>query len=222
MSFSVKKRQSKSIRTYLTMVNNLERLQEDRLKALTEKLANGDLSVVRPIVLGHARLAIRIAGQYCYRPSLDQDLVSVALLALIDGCLSIAEGKVTDNITGSLISLVHSRCSRFACEDRIVKVPRASLIKAAKDGRKINLPRFENSIALTTKHHSYGCSTAELKEFIFSCCIDDRERDIVRLRVERYTNVEIGEILKITAMRVGQIIAEIEKRYELKLRLLEN
>ena len=221
MSFSVKKRQSKSIKTYLTTVNNLEKLQEEKLKLLTEKLASGDLSVIRPIVLGHARLAIRIAGQYCYRPSLDQDLVSVALLALIDGCLTIADGKATDNITGYLISLVHSRCSRFACEDRTVRVPRASLIKAAKEGKKITLPRFEDSIALATKHHSHGCSTAELKEFIFSCCIDDQERDIVRLRVERYTNVEIGEILKISAMRVGQIITEIEKRYELKLRLLD-
>lgn len=219
MSFSVKKRQSKSIKTYLTKVNNLEKLQEDKLKILTEKLAAGDLSVVREIVLGHARLAIRIAGQYCFRPSQEQDLVSVALLALVDGCLTVAEGKGVDNITGYLISLVHSRCNRFACEDRTVRVPRSSLIKASKEGRLLVLPRFESSIALATKR-SKDRSTAELREFIFSCCVDDRERNIVRLRIEHYTNIEIGELLQITAVRVGQILADIEKRYDLKIRLL--
>jgi RNA polymerase sigma factor (sigma-70 family) len=220
MSFSVKKRQSKSIKTNFSNGTDYAVLSNEELDLLANGLANGDLTAIKPIIFSHIRLAIKIAGQYCFRPSQDQDLVSIAFLALLDGCLDIAASGSITNITGYLVSRVHSRCSRYACEDRVVRVPRSSLIHAAKNGKRITVPTFKSSVALV-KVKNTNSKASDLLEFINSCCLDDRELAIVKLRIDNYTNAEIGELLKISQVRVGQIIHEIEDRYERKIRLLD-
>lgn len=215
MAFTLRKRAGKYIKTGMDLCECGVLEQED-LETLVSALQLGNATVVKPIILTHIRLAIHIAGQYAYTPSSGPDLVSVALTALCDGCQRVLGGKPLTgddcNITGYLICLIHSRCNRFNCENRTIRVPLSSLIKARKEGLKINLPRTKELKSAANRYRE-STNISEVYEEIMACCTCDREIYIIRLREQCYNNAEIGVLLHLTPVRIGQILHSIEDRF---------
>ncbi len=100
------------------------RLEADILEQLVIKLRKGDKSTINPIIEGHMRLGVSIAGRYGYKyPTKIDDLIGVMQLALTYST-RIAKYKLTNNvITPYLVSRIHSALLRFIEDDHIVKVP---------------------------------------------------------------------------------------------------
>ena len=216
MPFSAKKRPGRYIETPF---KDYEVLDSDDLLPLIKRLKEGDNTAIKPIILGHVKIAVRIAGQYVRHPSSDQEMVSTAMEALIDGCYKILNGKkIDDNLTGYLISLIHSRCNRRSCEDHVIRIPVASLIKANKEGRLIIKPVIEELQPVVSRR----VNLFDLKELIYSCCITASDQVIIRLREQYYSNVEISKLLSLSNVRVGQVVQEVEVRYKQKIKDMEH
>jgi hypothetical protein len=171
-----------------------------------KRLANGDLDAIEPVVLGHARLAMKIAGGY-YRAAIAQDLPSIAIMALFDGCLEIIKGHdCRGNLTGYLVSKVHSRCYRFYCEDRLLRVP-------------MNMINKKGPVLLDKKADIYTLrakkgGTSELIQTILDCCATTREKQIIRMKQYGFTNLEVAFVFGLTRQQIGNILRRIEKRFD--------
>lgn len=205
MSFSIKKRRSKYIKTNFA-TDDFAPLSNEQLDIYCKALKNGDLSVITPITKGFIKLAIKIAGCYCYKPSSEQDMVSVALTALFEALLEVAHGRLNDdNLQGYLICRIHSKCSNAAANDALVRIPPSTKHKyKLKDYTIVSIPKMKGQ--KTT-------SLLELRDLIYSCCQSEREYIIIRLREHSYTIQEIAEQLDISTSLVSLDIQAVKRRF---------
>lgn len=169
-----------------------------------KELENGNLDVIETVVLGHSRLAMKIASGYA-RPGIVGDLPSVAILALVEGCHNVINGHdCKGNLTGYLISVVHSKCYRFFCEDRLIRVPMSAITKVKE------APKIQHLGA----HTKPQTNLKEMKETILNCCSTARERQIIRLKQFGFTTKEISGIFGISTQFISRILKRIERKYE--------
>jgi hypothetical protein len=174
-----------------------------------KKLRDGDESAIEPVVLGHTRLAVKVASGYV-RPEIKDEIASVAILALVEGCHKVINGHdCNGNLTGYLLSVVHSRCYRFFCEDRIVSVPMCQLKKQKQILNQANIG-VEICRAPKTKTRN---RVYDLKETILHCCNNSREKQIISLRQYGFNNFDIAMIFGMSHQNVSKILKNIEKRF---------
>lgn len=209
MVFSTKKRTGRFIKTGYNRPD-IFMYPPAELETLIGQLQSGEATAIEPLIKHHIRLAVRIAGQY----SNTEDMVAIAVEAVVDVCFEVFQGRelIDNNLTGAIISRINSRCNRARYEDHTVRIPMSSRFKNA-----IEQPEISNDVS-TVKREPFDY--VEFYDFIASCCETDQERVIIKLREQSYNNTEIGDILGLSKMWVGTLLAKVRTRYYTKLREL--
>lgn len=151
------------------------------------------------------KLIIHIAGKYAFfLPNKKEDLVSVAILSLVECCTEISEGKINNfdgNLTGLLAMRAHSKCGNYIKYDHTLKYKRGD----ESELKRVNV----NTVTLKCQ-----LSYIDLKELINEACLDKRDREIIKLRMQNYTDTEIAERMNLHPSSVARLKRDIETRFE--------
>jgi len=168
----------------------LERIKEDK----------GKKEAINEIVNGHIRLALSISSRYITYfncSHLSQDLDSAAMEGLV-----VAANRLDtighDNVTGFIVVYVHNFVSTYLRKSSIVPVPRGYD------------PVIVKSIGENDASHMDSFLLQDLLENLTK---NEIECEIVNLKIQRYTDLEVAGILKIPATKVFRIRKKLKERY---------
>jgi RNA polymerase sigma factor (sigma-70 family) len=116
-------------------------LEADKLRELVDKLRQGDKTVSDEIVLNHLGLVIQITGRYVnFFPRKADDVLGVALVALVDAVTRFQYSAVNNEITPYIISSVHGQISNFLKQDQTIRLTQHGFNKF-KD-KKQDMPKL--------------------------------------------------------------------------------
>lgn len=208
-----------------------KRISEDRLSYLTRGIRDGSITTEEREELGRGfiRLALKIAAGYAARnPSKGEDYSSAALFGIAYALKTAREKLRDDNITGWVIANIRRFIRRFWETDHIVRVPSTTYHKAKVDGRdlgKLSVHVVDNrelcageGVRASLFYHRVRMKSAgsiyDLKEIIQLSAKDDRDRLILKMRGEEYTDGEIASHLGISTSYVQRKRVEMEARFD--------
>lgn len=208
-----------SIHHPLAHLTNLNKLPDDEKDSLTERLKSGDTEAAEPIIRGHIKLAINIASQYANvdRTKAD-DLVSTAMHALVEGCIRVADGALTDNgITGYLMGRVHYHCSNFIRNDRMLGPhfdTMARRLRAGKPAGDVIRQTISDEIAKPRLKSDQSLNMTEIEDILNKAILTRRERRIIELKQEGFNVREIAARLAISKTVVSSDLCAVKRRFE--------
>ncbi len=141
----------------------------------------------------YLRLAIKIAGQYAKATGSDGlDYVGEALLSIVVNLNRIKNGEIKliedSNVTGYLVSKIHTRLSNFIKRDR----------------------RYRNKII----ERFYLESFLDESDLIAHIAPTELHKEIIHLRYHGYTSAEIANQLGISRTTVTKYKNEMRRTYE--------
>lgn len=209
-------RNSKGYRKSIPGMGKHKRIQPIDLKHEVILLRAGNENASEKIITGHIGLAGSIAARYAYVVHRDpNELLSVAMLGLVEAVDRIKGGACPhDNYGAYIQTCVNGRVSNFLSTDYIVKPPNGepNYEKLKNAGKGMNPTHFAGSTFFLTNEEkvheamrqaeSEACLLAELMD---STHFTFKEKQILRLSYEGYTNEEIGRIVQHSRSRIQQL-----------------
>ncbi len=207
------------------------KIDEGRLAYLTSRIRNGDITPNEREELGRSfiRLALKVASSYAARkPSKADDYSSAALFGIAYALDKAQEKLIDDNITGWVIVNIRRFIRRFYETDHMVRTPSTTYHRAKAEGRQLNSQSVfvvdnrelnagegtKTSVLYQRVRVRPSGSIFELKEMLQLSARDDRDRNILKLRSEGYTDAEIAERMEISTTYVQRKRTEIESRFD--------
>lgn len=183
-------------------------IEPSTLTTLVTMLRSGDLTVANRIAEGHMRLAMSIVSRYlasynCSR-QLD-DLVSVAMLAVVQAVRRAATNLVDDNITPFIVSAIHSAISNFLTEDSVIYQPHS-----AERTRHV----IENELPDVATVGSDVTSEIILWDLLHSACCNSVDREIVRLRGKGFGDSDVAQAVGLSRACITKMRHAIETRFQ--------
>jgi RNA polymerase sigma factor (sigma-70 family) len=165
---------------------------------LVVRLRAGDLTVKDELIRHHIRTALSITAWFVGKADLE-DLVSEAMLAVVEA-VERAQQKLRDNnITPFIRSNVRGKLARFI--DAESGLSERQLYKnGVPRPKRVEMPER-------------SARESDLLQVILDLCSDNREREIVMLKSQYYNDTEVGEMVGLSRQRVGQILSDLEERY---------
>src|ERR1700741_792866 len=91
-------------------------LNDQSTALLESRLKHGDRSVISEIIVGHLRLGAQTVGYYLQAlgdVSRADELMSVMSEAVTEAVNDVANGRAVDNLTGYILSEIHTRISQY-------------------------------------------------------------------------------------------------------------
>lgn len=144
------------------------------LATLVRRHREGDATVRDALISAHYRIAMSIASKYArVWPELKDDLVGEIMLALVASVDRARKALYNDDITPFLISRLHGA---------VCTMIRSHCRRKGKGAAPDRCKECPNLLELEVLDEIVGP-------------LDEQDRDIVLLRVEGYTDQEIGEQL---------------------------
>ncbi len=192
----------------------LEYLVELLRLGLAEK---GD---IEDIFMSHVRLGMSIASSYAYRnPTLAQDLVSVAVLAIAE-TISRAPEILRDNqITPYITTNIRGQLSDFVGNQYLVPASTYRKIRAKGDNKL--MPLYEPLTKANERAIDLGTQITEIMELIEFCINQDdnlkrREykRVVIGLKAAGYNNTEVAKMIDVSINYVQLLISQIKYHFE--------
>ncbi len=199
-----------------------EPLSMENNDALYLRLIAGDEKAGDEMIEGNLALVVyrvdaylRAAPQMAYYRD---DLISAGLHGL---CQVVERMKkktpgANPKPTGWITKAIDLGISNHADEANTITVPRRTQTRARKAGTPIRPPRTVSDKALVSQIDSSfheEIAATELQEEILACCQTEPERRIVTMRVEGYTDAEIGKALNCSAHCISSKRAKIQARF---------
>jgi len=184
---------------------------------LLSKVRKNDRAAIDKMILCHIRLAISIVGRFVSINNFNHyinDLDSAAMEAVTVAVNQVAAGKMTnhDNITGYIIIYVNQFITAAAARSLAVYTPR---------NRKIR--NFKSLYLEIPDKDSQLCSQEfELWDTIESLINNDIEKEILKLRRDGRTDLEIAELTGLSRLRVLRIRRSLSQRYQRKVKNVRN
>lgn len=158
------------------------------------------------LIESHMRLACSIAGRYVRFGGNSDEMVSAAMLGIVEAVDRFKKGEVDhDNVTGYIIHYIHQHCTRTLQQDCLIPIPRPSRKKI------IICPITDAVIAPDEK-------ISELYEVIESITETEAEKMIVFLRQQGYSDYEIAERLNLVRSTVTRIRQRLLERYNVVIK----
>ncbi len=205
------------------MANLKDHETQTKIAMLVVALRNGE-NVNEELIQLHKKYIEGIAWRFGWKLiNLRNDLRSAALLGLIQAVKWIQQGRCHHTEYSAYII---TTCTRFI-RDEISKsygvyVPSSSVNAGivesyatvlsydnAIETRQISGKPKEQFVIVARKDQ-----TQELKEELDSVNLTWRERRIIEMRLDGYTDEEIGKIFYVTKMRISQIRAQIQLKFQ--------
>jgi DNA-binding CsgD family transcriptional regulator len=186
---------------------------EEEALALLPRVRAYDQKAIEEMTLGYLRLALVIVGQYLAlfksRRYVD-DFVSAAVEGLVEGVLSLRlphYGK--DNPKSVVSAAIHRSISSCIAANNMIRVPERTVRRRRANGVSSIPTRVHDDDLL----HSRAASDTNSIEGALEQVIEtDLEAEIVRLRLEGYTDVEIGEQLGYRQQTIQVIRQDLHNR----------
>lgn len=169
------------------------------------------------MIEGHIRLAMSLVAEFAMRaPNRTNEMVSVALEALIDGIEMIERGAIdhhsVPNITGYLIMTVRGRISKFLTGDGVFRCDLKTYKKLKDSGKDMPIVILD----LSSRHLRIPVlpsSEMELKELFNAIAQDKKEKQVLDLRIVGYNDPQIAQMMGLTKQRVAQIRKKIGEKF---------
>ncbi|KKN01676.1 hypothetical protein LCGC14_1125410 [marine sediment metagenome] len=162
-------------------LQNLAQPLDDEEKINVLKTENWNL-----LTESHMRLGCSIAGRYVRLGGNSDEMVSAAMLGIAVAVDRIKKGIITHvNVTGYIIHYIHQQCIETLRLDCVIPVPQNN------DTKIIRCPFTDSNSGLTTTN------IGELYDTIEYITHTELEKDIVFLRQQGYTDIEVADNLGI-------------------------
>lgn len=190
------------------------KLEPDVLLDLVQRYRAGDQTAREPIINGHLRLARKIAGsliKFNTKHSAYYDLQGEAWLALVKAVDNAPNRLEDDNITPYIKSSVRWACRRFLQSNHVLPIPTRTLIRSKGQLKTFKREPSLEDLAETTVN-------PVLIELIESCAESPVEMEILKQRIEGYTDSEIATHFGRSREYVTKIRSRVQDRFEVKER----
>lgn len=185
-------------------------IEKERCSELVVKLKAGDKSVTNELILGHLRLAIYIAGIYSrLSPKRKRDLLCEAYLALVEATNKAdKDWHVNVEYTRYIAFTIHRACVNYYYADRLIRIPQTTrCLHKIKDKKILTEQELPNRINVSP------LSVMILNEKLNESITTERERIVIDLKKQGYTQREVGEILGLDQTSISKTISHVEKRF---------
>lgn len=184
----------------------------DEYPSVIQSIQDGDFEIRSRTILSFIPLLGQIVGRYCAKLGTlryTDELMSSGLEGITYAIERVENGHLNhDNLGGYVVSFIHQYLS--TCTERLplVRVP-GGTVRAYKK-RKIDIPdRFTRR---RLKDVEYENPDHELSDLIDCVCVSNREKTILKMRQEGFTDSEIAEHIGVHRTTVSLTRREIGKR----------
>ncbi len=189
----------------------------DEEKKVALKARDWDL-----LIESHMRLGCAIAGRYVRLGGNSDEMVSSAMLGIVEAVDRFKRGTVLhDNITGYIIHYIHQSCIKALRLDCVIPVPQNNDTKITvlstdrnpsetvwgAEGGIIICPITDNNIEVT------ATNMGELYETVEYITHTELERNVVFLRQQGYTDADVADNLGIGRSTVTKIRKRLLERF---------
>lgn len=193
---------------------------EERVQELLPKLRTGDKLVFAELARGYIKLTLAIVSEYRFERHETDDVVSCGLLGLANGLRRVTEGALQgeNHLTNFVCNWIRSDIQAYFGKkvkdkkkhslDIIEKILKISF----NDVRKISEEQRFLEKFLPVCFNSFGL--LEINEILEKVVKTDLEKNIIKLRMEGYYDIEIAEKLGYSAVYILQVGRKIQKRFE--------
>ena len=157
---------------------------------------------------GLVKFAISIAA--CYRGNTDE-LVAEALFGLARGLDHAPQKLVNDNLIAYLAKWIHKYCVMVAGSRKGLVGPSSDTIrKHLKEGKSIHVPEIVYDVTEVTAKDD--CAD-KLLECIISSAETDFEKQLVQLKLEGMSDIDVARTLGCNPMWVCRVKRKLYERY---------
>jgi len=202
------------------------------LGLLVARLRQGDTSVASTITGNHMRLAMSIVAKYAHRyPYLTDDMVGAAMMGICQA-VDWAPTRLYDN---NITPYIYQTCERFIrdlIEKRnVVNMPRETYQKLREEDAFVPLVQMINAIKDDEDNYfdEYDLITEQaarvveenpilFEELVESLALSSRDRMVVNLLVEDYTQTEIAKLLGVSDEMIRLIRRQIGEKLQRRLK----
>lgn len=174
------------MRTSIKLGIKLEnRLTDEEIAKVLESYRAGELGLANKIVMHYLGLALAIACRFGFNfPNKKYEIASEALFLLVKVVQLIQKQETIENTSGYVSKYISLGLRKFLKEDTLIRIP----VKSASR-KKLAPPVKETSAEPCAKvEHSFN-------EIISSLNLTILQKEILKLRLENYTDREIGDKL---------------------------
>lgn len=197
-----------------------KKLDEPRLDELASKVRDGTITAEEKEELTGSFIRLT----FCIAKSLGgsnhtkvEDYVSCGLFGIAYAIWHAQEKLKDQNIAAWIIYNIKEHIRRFRRRDHSVPVPASTYTKAKREGRPLPVAPTVHSLGSHEPCSELG-NVYELREIIQLCAKDDEDRQIIRLRLQGYKDVEIAEKMGVSKSHVNNKRNAIESRFDSILR----
>jgi hypothetical protein len=187
-----------------------------------KRLVAGDIKARDEMMVGNVALAIyrveaylRGASQMSYYRD---EMISAGILGLCSAVERMQKRGIVKNPkpTGCITKAIDRYISHCADEANTIVVSSRVQQMARAVGEPIILPHTVSEKTLISVDDTSirdREEVSELKEEALACCKDEVEKTIVTMRVDGYTDAQIGKSLNLVRRRVSRLRQDIFKRF---------
>lgn len=204
-------------------------LPEERVLQLTKKLRSNQIlkSEFDELARGYIKSGIKVAGKYArIMPNKTEDFVSCAMFGIVWALERGKERLTDDNLSPWVISCMHRFCQEFLQEDSTIRVPsRTRRQKSIETVKTVNFGGFQAEMDYDDLKGIYTKKiikpeakpeevSLELKDALFFVATTEEDSQILRLKAEGYTEIEVGSLIQKSQTYVSRRIATIRERFD--------
>ncbi len=200
---------------------------EDVLANQVQMYRDGDDSLRRELIMAHLHMVAAMAGDNSKRRN-REDVMGVAMLALVDAVERAQTALVDNNITPYITAVVKDQIKEFVATDRAVGMPARTFRHKIANGtlkfndrdEPIGLPSTLSIQDELVNHHGYTVPAAtpeflspEFKEAMQLAITNGTERTVIDLCAEGYRYTDMETALGLKKSQIGNILHDVEERF---------
>ena len=207
-----------------------DREQNERLYP---RVMAGDEAAREEMIEANMPLVIAKVNSYIRRyPQLEHlrdDLHGAGFVGLVQAVNKMAEHKEPSNVnpTGYIsVAITHEfvkLAKKEAVHSGIELADTPEIDMDATEDTTVDAPNVSHSIpeSVIDVNQSESLELLELRDLIESCCESEKERTLIRMRAQRYSDREIAEVIGLTHTATYKLRKELEQRFNQKRRELK-
>jgi len=200
-------------------------LDREQNEQLFHRIIAGDQQAREEMIEGNMPLVIVKVNSFIQRHPqlayLRDDLHSAGFTGLVQAVnkMAEAEGSAIINPTDYISAAITHELSALRAKEADAGFSKIS----AADKKEANLPTVIHSVPESMEDPKQAATqdALELRDMLESCCESDKERTLLRMREEGYSDRDIAEALNMSRTSIHTLRKELEKRFNQKCRELE-
>jgi len=170
-----------------------------------DTLIEQNIDLVHSVVRGYLR-------QHPHLGYLKDDLLSAGQIGLCEA-VDLIETSKPENAKGFLTIAIRRAIKEAVVNEDSIKVPTRTRSRLREQGREVEVVNRVHQLDMIARTDP-GLELVDVMDAIDAACDSDFERQIVKLRIEGYTDRDIGVKLDCDGATVCRALKAIYKRYK--------